>query len=149
MASFRGNKAFMSNFHPAPVYYDGVLYPTTEHAFVAAKTLNIYERTKVSECSTPAAAKKYGRTTITLRKDWHDIQVNIMKELVFQKFFMYPLLAEQLLAQEGEIVETNEWHDCFWGACECNRCLNRPKLNHLGKILMSVRDHLRGYRNNR
>lgn len=35
--SFTGTHRFLSNFHPAPVLLDGVVYPTVEHAFQAAK----------------------------------------------------------------------------------------------------------------
>ena len=145
MASFRGPKAFLSNFFSAPVYYDGVLYPTTEHAFVAAKTLDMKQRAEVLDCSTPAMAKKIGKTFV-LRADWENVRVNIMKELVFQKFYMYPELRKSLLAIEGEIVEENEWHDNFWGECLCPDCVDKPKVgNNLGKILMKVRDHLRKF----
>ena len=37
--SFSGAYAFLSNFEPAPIYYDGLSYPTVEHAFQAAKIL--------------------------------------------------------------------------------------------------------------
>lgn len=136
MISFRGPKAFLSNFHPAPVYYDGVLYDTVEHAFQAAKTLSLEDRSIISSCTTPGKAKRTGRA-VNLRKDWNDVRVNIMKELVFQKFFMYPKLAQALIAIKEEIVEENEWGDTFWGV------YNGVGENNLGKILMAVRDHLK------
>lgn len=136
MPSFRGPKAFLSNFHPAPVYYDGVLYDTVEHAFQAAKTLNLEDRNIIQSCVTPGKAKRAGRA-VNLRKDWNDVRVNIMKELVFQKFFMYLKLAQALTSIEGEIAEENEWGDTFWGTCD------GVGENNLGKILMAVRDHLK------
>ena len=43
-----------------------------------------------------------------------------------------------LLTGDQEIIEENYWGDTFWGVC-------RGKgQNHLGKILMKVRDELRG-----
>lgn len=35
---FAGIYEFLSNFYPAPVTLDGVVYPTVENAFQAAKT---------------------------------------------------------------------------------------------------------------
>ncbi len=39
ITSFRGAYSFLSNFYWASVYYEGIMYPTSEHAFQAAKTL--------------------------------------------------------------------------------------------------------------
>lgn len=42
---FDGTKyRFLSNFWPAIVFYDGLEYPTTEHAYQAAKTLDWEKR---------------------------------------------------------------------------------------------------------
>lgn len=38
---FAGIYEFLSNFYPAPVTLDGVVYPTVENAFQAAKTGDI------------------------------------------------------------------------------------------------------------
>ena len=37
-----------------------------------------------------------------------------------------------------ELIEGNVWNDTFWGVC------NGKGHNHLGKILMKVRDEIRG-----
>jgi len=34
------------------------------------------------------------------------------------------------------------WHDKFWGICICTKCANKGE-NHLGKILMEVREELK------
>lgn len=41
--SFSGSHAFLSNFESAPIFYDGLSYPTVEHAYQAAKTWNMTE----------------------------------------------------------------------------------------------------------
>lgn len=38
---FRGNYAFLSNFAPFSVFFEGVYYPSTENAYQAAKTTNL------------------------------------------------------------------------------------------------------------
>jgi len=35
--SFKGDFRFLSNFYPVNVDYEGIMYPTVEHAYVAAK----------------------------------------------------------------------------------------------------------------
>jgi len=38
--TFRGKYRFLSNFYYAEVNYEGIRYPTVEHAYQAAKTLS-------------------------------------------------------------------------------------------------------------
>ena len=33
IGSFNGEYEFLSNFYPSPISFDGILYPTNEHAF--------------------------------------------------------------------------------------------------------------------
>ena len=41
---FQGDYRFLSNFHPAEVEMDGIKYPSVEHAYQAAKSLDKDER---------------------------------------------------------------------------------------------------------
>lgn len=45
---FTGDYMFLSNFSRWPCYYDGIIYPTSEHAFQAAKSLDYGERLNIS-----------------------------------------------------------------------------------------------------
>lgn len=86
-------------------------------------------------------AKRLGRT-ITLRSDWETVKLEVMEQLVRQKF-QYQLLKEKLLETEDAIlIEGNYWHDNFWGSCTCAKCGNRGQ-NNLGKILMKIREELK------
>ena len=38
---FHGEYRFLSNFYPVKVEYDGVQYPTVEHAYQAAKVMKL------------------------------------------------------------------------------------------------------------
>jgi hypothetical protein len=133
---FTGDYDFLSNFHPSPIDVDGILYPTVEHAFQAAKTSIPEEKQALAETATPGSAKRLGRK-VQLRSDWEQVKVGIMEELVRLKFTTHPDLREQLLATgDAELVEGNNWNDRFWGVC-------RGKgQNQLGKILMKVRSEL-------
>ena len=133
---FDGDYSFLSNFYPAEVAYEGVWYYTVEHAFQAAKTLDLGQREVVRKAPTPAAAKKAGRS-VTLRPDWESVKVQVMEHLVRQKFNDHDLRKALLATGNEVLVEGNYWNDTFWGVC-------RGKgQNHLGRILMKVRDRIR------
>jgi ribA/ribD-fused uncharacterized protein len=140
---FTGDYHFLSNFDPAPVRLDGVQYPTVEHAYQAAKTLEPEGREGIRVASAPDLARKMGRK-LALRPDWPAVQVEIMRDLVRQKFEGRPDLKKLLLATgEAELVEGNTWHDNFWGDCRCPKCAATPGLNWMGRLLMEVRARLR------
>lgn len=134
---FKGEHRWLSNFWPALVKLDGFLYPTVEHAYVAAKTTDPMIRKVIQTTDKPGEVKRLGRQ-FDLREDWHDIKLQVMEDLLWQKF-QDPVLKEQLLATgDEEIVEINTWNDTFWGQCK------GKGQNHLGKLLMKIREALRG-----
>lgn len=137
IASFDGEYRFLSNFWMAPVEYEGIVYPSSEHAYQAAKTLNKDLRSAFAEINSPSAVKKLGQT-ITLRPDWEDVKINVMRDIVIAKFEQNPELMEKLMATKGrELIEGNTWGDTFWGECPLGK-----GRNELGKILMSIRDDI-------
>ncbi len=134
---------FLSNFWYAEVHMYGKSYPTAEHAFQAAKTVDPEEREKIRNAATPGQAKKLG-CKVQLRPDWEEIKLWVMKTLVERKFdpWAHPELAQKLIDTGYEtLIEGNYWHDTFWGVCECDRHQSRGT-NNLGRILMEVRDEL-------
>lgn len=133
---FRGKYRFLSNFHPVEADYAGIVFPTLEHAFQAAKTTVRTEQFRIAECKTPGEAKRFGRT-VTLRQDWEYIKVYVMASLLRRKFSCYHL--QDLLLDTGNamLVEGNDWGDTFWGVCK-----GRGQ-NVLGCLLMTIRDDLR------
>lgn len=137
--SFSGSNRFLSNFFPSPINwrFAEVVFPTVEHGFVWHKTTNPWLRRQILEQTTPGRVKRFGRT-LELRPDWDDIKLSVMRELVMEKFSQHPELRELLLKTgDQELVEGNHWGDTFWGVCD------GVGENHLGLILMEVRDLLR------
>jgi ribA/ribD-fused uncharacterized protein len=133
ITSFSGPNRFLSNFWPAIVHLDGVDYPTVEHAYVAAKTLDTIKRAEVHRAATPGEAKRIGRK-LQLRPDWDDVKVQVMADLLRQKF-AHPALRDMLLATgNAELIEGNTWGDRFWGQCPVG-----VGENHLGRLLMELR----------
>jgi ribA/ribD-fused uncharacterized protein len=134
---FEGEHEFLSNFYPCEIPFEGKVYPTSEHAFQAAKTLDDAEREKVRLAKKPGSAKAIGKR-VTLRKNWNFERTAWMKTVLEIKF-SDPGLREKLRATgAATLVEGNTWGDTFWGIC-------RGKgENRLGKILMQIRDGLGG-----
>lgn len=130
---FREEYSFLSNFYPAPIVIQGIRYPTSEHAYQAAKTKNIDLRRGIAGLDTPGKAKSQGRM-MKIRDDWTSIRLAAMLYIVRQKFIQHPELQDRLLATGNtELVEDNAWNDRFWGKCD------GQGENHLGQILMKIR----------
>lgn len=134
--SFREEFAFLSNFAKGVVFYDGDSYPTLEHAYQAAKTLDKDARREVAKCKTPGQAKRLGKL-VKLRDNWHEHSLLVMEVLLKQKFAQEPFRQQLLDTGDAKLIEGNNWGDRFWGVC-------RGKgQNHLGRLLMKVRQELR------
>lgn len=131
--SFSGAHRFLSNFYPSPwVELDGLCYPTVEHAYQAAKTLDAERRYRIQQLATPGAAKRAGRV-VPLRAGWEDRKVAVMRSLLERKFVEKNLRAALLATGDAVLIEGNDWGDTFWGVC---RGVGE---NWLGRLLMDVR----------
>jgi ribA/ribD-fused uncharacterized protein len=152
---FRGEYNFLSNFSPHSVCLAGdsfivglkskapyIDYPTAEHAFQAHKTTDIAWRQTCAKLKTPDDAKRFGRRGIILREDWEEIKLEVMYAVVLAKFEQHGGIRKLLLdTGDIELIEGNTWGDNYWG------CIKRNSqwigANHLGHILMQVREELR------
>lgn len=138
---FKDEYHFLSNFYFSRITFSGKTWPTAEHVFQAAKTLNEADRERIRQAKSPLEARKLGKT-VELRPDWEAVKFDIMLKIVRLKFKQNPHLAKLLLeTSDTPLVELNHWHDNTWGKCTCSKCAKRetPALNALGIILMTVR----------
>ena len=134
---FRGKYYFLSNFSRIPVSLENITYPTSEHAYQAYKTKNLGEREKIAKLDTPAKAKKYGNKLI-LRENWDSIKLEIMENIIRQKFLQNPIYLKKLLETgDAELIEGNTWKDTYWGVYK------GKGQNNLGKILMKIRQEFK------
>jgi N-glycosidase YbiA len=136
---FTGEFEFLSNFYPSWVRLDGIVYWTVEHAFQASKTLasELRKPFAMNMGTTPARAKRMGRA-LELRTDWEQVKIGIMHNLLRQKFTTGTLRNKLIATGDMELVEGNTWGDTYWGVCK------GVGENHLGKLLMLVRDEIAG-----
>lgn len=139
---------FLSNFYPhkkdgskypykVSVFYNGIEFDCVENAYQAAKFTDKEMQIKFSKIS-PFEAVEYWKDNHQYRSDWHEIKLEIMKDLVWQKFSNSAQLTKMLLDTKNMILEEgNDWGDTFWGICD------GVGKNQLGKILMNVREKLK------
>lgn len=139
--AFVGEHAFLSNFFPVDIFREEgtpvMIFPSVENAYQASKTTD-YKVRLAFVSITAGQAKRLGRT-LALREDWYAVRLRIMEELVRQKFTASanrPLTQRLLATGDAALVEGNWWGDTFWGVCEGRGS------NHLGRILMQIRDEL-------
>ena len=131
--AFRNEYFFLSNFYEAPITYYGITYKNNEAAFQAQKCKSRDEQMRFANLS-PAEAKKLGRR-VELRKDWEDIKISIMREIVSAKFNQNPDLSKKLIETGDEYLEEgNDWGDRIWGT------VDGKGANNLGRILMEERE---------
>lgn len=139
---FKDDYRWLSNFWDAPIVYNEVTYATNEHMYQLCKTQDPEEILSIFEAHTAGKAKRLGKT-FTIREDWDELKRGVMLKANILKFTQHPLLAVKLLSTGNEeLVEFNHWHDNYWGVCQCVDCEDIDGRNHLGKILMSVREHI-------
>lgn len=129
---FADEYAFLSNFYPSRVLLDGVIYPTVEHAYQAAKTISPSERDSVLFSGSPGRAKQAGKR-VKIREGWDDMKLSVMRDLLIQKFTHDNLKALLVATGGARLVEGNSWGYRYWGMCD------GVGHNHLGELLMGVR----------
>lgn len=130
---FKGEFAFLSNFYPCRIEYNGLWFPTVEHAYQAAKCVDMEDARRIQRLLTPGQAKRMGKM-VKLLPFWEDHKLEIMFYLLKQKFgHTSPLKYKLIETQPRQLIEGNNWGDIYWGVC------NGVGENWLGKLLMYVR----------
>lgn len=134
ISQFRGEYAFLSNFYERPLIYEGIRYPTAEHAYQAAKTPSDTWEWRIGNAKTAGLAKRLGRQC-PIHPDWEDRKIDVMRAVLKAKFEDPQLLAKLEATAPQVLVEGNTWGDRFWGQCPVG-----TGENWLGRLLMEIRD---------
>ena len=74
------------------------------------------------------------------KPDWEKRKLKIMEICLSQKFTQEPFNSMLKLTGDEELQEGNNWGDEFWGV---NLKTGKGQ-NHLGKLIMLIRDRLNG-----
>ena len=138
---FKGKYGFLSNFYPSEILYEGILYHSSEAAYQAAKTDDPNEKIKFTSYSA-SKSKEEGKPLVKDKKLWYPKSLKIMEDILRIKFSHKSFKQYLLDTRDSILIEGNTWHDNFFGSCICDKCGNVGE-NHLGKLLMKIRDELR------
>ena len=139
VSRFRDAHRFLSNFAACQIYYEGLMYPSLENAYQAAKCADVGQRIQFTTIS-PGDSKRLGRV-VAMRKDWLSVRVSIMEELTDIKYRQYDFAQRLVDTGNGELSEGNMHGDTFWGV-DLRSGIGE---NVLGQILMRKRDELHQY----
>jgi ribA/ribD-fused uncharacterized protein len=130
---------FLSNFSRHPIELDGYVWPTSEHYFQAQKFFGTPAAEKVRLAPSAGDAARLGRRLPGLRPDWEAVKEEVMLRALRAKFSQHGKLRRALLDTGGvELVEHTR-NDRYWA--DGGDGLGR---NRLGRLLMQVREELRG-----
>lgn len=131
-----------SNLFRRPVEFEGVVYPTAEHAYQAGKALKPAVREWIQAAPSPALAAMaaHGLYTWDIVPNWASIKFDRMRRVLRAKFSQHPDLAELLLSTgSARLVEAGTVNNAvnrLWGE------VNGIGQNMLGEMLMELRDEL-------
>jgi len=126
----------LSNFSAFEVRWNGLRFPTSEHAYHYEKfPANNLLRSRIRNATSAHDAFKLAEANKEhRRKDWDAVKVDIMRRILFAKADQHEYVCRKLLATgDRELVE-DSWRDDYWGWGP-----NRDGLNMLGKLWMEVR----------
>lgn len=126
---------WMSNFWRAGQIVDGIEYPTNEHFYQSQKAIWPTDAEEIRRAARPWTAMRMGRLLKMIRPNWERVKVEVMFKGLRAKFGQNLDLKEKLLATGDAVIHENSPSDLFWG---------KKGQDMLGKLLMRVREELRG-----
>ncbi|MDB5185506.1 MAG: hypothetical protein JWL85_29, partial [Candidatus Saccharibacteria bacterium] len=125
------------NFSPHAVEYEGKIFPTSEHAYQAAKFTSDEIREAIRGARSPLQAKELANVKYKNDKDpdWDSKKVDVMERVLRAKLTQHFEVAEALERSRSEELAENSPVDYFWGIGA-----DGTGQNMLGKLWMKLRD---------
>lgn len=131
---------FTNFYFGKPITIDSLKWKTTEHYFQAQKFVGTPYIELIRNMSRPREAFDFSRNPSVSewkRKDWQEVKQQVMYKALLAKFSQSQELRRMLAATgDRELVERSPY-DRYWGDGG-----NGSGENHLGRLLMKVRDHI-------
>ena len=134
-----GKYGFLSNLYKFPLYFEGNVFPTGEHAYQYGKFKDEDTREWAMKSPKPhlLSILAHGLFSWDIIKNWSKIKVDRMYNVLKAKF-SYNELREKLLETGDSILIENSKADSFWGIGR-----NGKGKNMLGKLLIKVREEIK------
>lgn len=135
----------LSNFSAFAVNFNGIKFPTAEHAYHAQKFIDPNKGLgneeivwQIQSATSAHEAFKIGQAFVNKRRpDWDEVKVDIMRRILKAKVEQHEYVKRKLLATgDRELIE-DSWRDDFWGWGP-----NKNGQNMLGKLWMELRTEI-------
>ena len=130
-----------SNFSSFQVEWKGKLWPTSEHAYQAARYMGVRDDLveKIRNMRSAHEAYDFMRNNRSdERPDWYNEKRAIMKDIVRCKLSQHKYVQQKLLGTGDALIVEDSPVDPYWGWGK-----DRQGENNLGKIWMELREELR------
>ena len=129
------------NFTAFQVEYEGILFPTSEHAYQATKfkktSPETYELVRNAR-SAHDAQRIANENKDKADPEWDNYKIPVMKDILRNKVEQHPYVLKKLIQSgDREIIE-DSWRDSTWGWGK-----NKDGQNLLGKLWMELREEYR------
>lgn len=131
-----------SNLYRREIEFEGVTYPTSEHAYQAGKARKQAVKEWLLAAPSPSlvAMAAHGLYSWDVTSNWSEIKFDRMRKVLKAKFTQHKDLTELLLstgdARLVESTKTNNAVNRLWGE------VNGKGKNMLGLMLMELREEL-------
>ncbi len=125
-----------NNLSANAIEFEGKLYPTSEHAYQAAKCTSPEGKEAIRNARSPLQAKKLANVTYEADKDpdWEQKKVAVMEAILRVKLAQHSEAAEALAQSGQEDIVEDSPTDYFWG-----EGADGSGQNVLGKLWMKLR----------
>lgn len=134
---FDEQNQFLNNFYAIPISIDGRAHLSVGHAYAACKATTAEQKVRIANMGSAREVLAFQKT-LRGPEDWYRNRVEVMRELLAQKFNI-PAMRDKLLATGDQELIYGNSPDEFWGI---NERTGKGE-NVLGKLLMETRDALR------
>ena len=129
---------WLSNMTYVNIEYNCLIYPSTENFYQAMKYKSQLTRKLISTLK-PHESKSYSRNNLMTNEKFEEMKLKIMEYAQRKKYSQEPFKSKLLSTGDCLLEEGNWWGDKFWGV----DIKTREGENHLGKIIMRVREELK------
>ncbi|GAB4001692.1 NADAR family protein [Glycomyces albus] len=128
-----------NNFSAHVIEFRGKLYPTSEHAYQAAKCTDPVGQEAIRNARSPSLAKTLANETYRTAKDpdWDRKKVAVLEQILRAKLAQHSEAQEALRETGDEEIVEDSPTDYFWG-----EGIDGSGQNMLGKLWMKLRDEL-------
>ncbi len=134
-----GRYGFLSNLYRWPVYFEGRVFPTAEHAYQFGKPRDPRVAEWIISAPKPhlVAAAAHALFVFDVRPEWNASKVDRMRAVLRAKFSEPDLQLGLLDTGDAALIEESNM-DAFWGTGK-----KGGGRNMLGALLMELRSELR------